>query len=91
METTKNEMPKYAKHFFKKLGDYLDTKIYYYGSIQRLDFFPMASDIDTDIFTDNESSTISQLQSFLGVPKYEFRKVVYRLHKANVCRFINLL
>ena len=84
METTKNEMPKYAKHFFKKLGDYLDTKIYYYGSIQRLDFFPMASDIDADIFTDNESSTISKLQSFLGVPKYEFKKVVYRLHKANV-------
>jgi hypothetical protein len=84
METTKNEMPKYAKHFFNKLGDYLDTKIYYYGSVQRLDYFPSSSDIDTDIFTDNESSTISKLQNFLEIPKYEFRKIVYRLHKANV-------
>lgn len=83
METTKNEMPKYAKHFFKKLGDYLDTKIYYFGSIQRDDYFPNSSDIDIDIFTENESSMISKLQHFLGLPKYEFRKFVYRLHKTN--------
>ena len=83
METTRNETPEYAKYFFKKLTNYLDTKIYYFGSIQRFDYFPLSSDIDADIFTDNESSTISKMQNFLGIPKYEFRKFVYRLHKAN--------
>ena len=30
METTKNEMNAYSKNFFFKLGNYLDTQIYYY-------------------------------------------------------------
>jgi len=83
MEYTKNEMPPYAKQFFYKLGNYLDTKIYYYGSIQRNDYFPNSSDIDVDIFTDNESSTISKLHNFLGVKSYQFKKFVYKLHKTN--------
>jgi len=83
METTKNEMPPYAKHFFDKLRNYLDVPIYFYGSIQRDDYFPQSSDLDVDIFTNNESSTISKLQNFLGVQKHEFRNFVYRLHKTN--------
>ena len=53
METTKNEMSPYAKQFFDKLSKYLDNKFYFYGSIQRLDYFPEYSDIDADLFTDN--------------------------------------
>ena len=30
METTKNEIPQYAKEYFFKLGNYLDTPIYFY-------------------------------------------------------------
>jgi hypothetical protein len=81
METTKNEMPLYAKQFFDNLRIYLDTPIYFYGSIQRNDYFTKSSDIDVDIFTSNESSTISKLQNFLGVNKYEFKKIVYKLDK----------
>lgn len=83
METTKNEMPPYARAFFNKLSNYLDNKFYFFGSIQRSDYFPKSSDIDTDLFTDNESSTILKLQNFLGVKKYEFRRFVYKLHKTN--------
>jgi hypothetical protein len=83
METTKNEMPSYAKWFFNKLSKYLDNKIYFYGSIQRNDYFPKSSDIDTDLFTDNEQSTILKLQNFLGVKRYKFRRFVYKLHKTN--------
>ena len=66
METTKNELSPYSKTFFKKLSNYLDTKIYYFGSIQRNDYFPKSSDIDIDIFTDNEKSTILKLQNYLN-------------------------
>lgn len=83
MEHTKNEMPPYAKHFFSSLKNYLDTKLYFYGSIQRDDYIKKYSDIDVDIFTDNEVSTIIKLQNFLGVKRYEFKKFVYRLHKTN--------
>jgi hypothetical protein len=83
METTKNEMPDYAKHFFNRLSNYLDTKLYFYGSIQRNDYFPKYSDIDVDIFTDNTNSTISKLQHFFGFKKGEIKKFVYKLHKTD--------
>ena len=81
METTKNEMPQYAKEFFFKLGMYLDIPIYYFGSVQRADYFPTSSDIDVDLFSDNESSIIIKLQNFLGLEKYKFKKFVYKLNK----------
>jgi len=81
MENTRNKMPPYAENFFNKLTKYLNTKIYFFGSVQRYDYFPESSDIDADIFTDNEMTTISQLQNFLGVKKYDFKKFVYKLHK----------
>jgi hypothetical protein len=84
METTVNKMSDYATTFFNNLSNYLDTKIYYYGSVQRIDYFPNSSDIDADIFTDNEESTIIKLQNFLGVKKYEFKKFIYKLHKTNI-------
>jgi predicted nucleotidyltransferase len=83
METTKNEMSEYEKHFFNKLSNYLDTKIYFYGSIQRSDYFPGSSDIDVDIFSDNMSTTISKLQHFFAVKHNEFKKVVYKLRTSN--------
>jgi hypothetical protein len=83
METTKNEMPEYAKHFFNRLSNYLDTNMYYYGSIQRNDYFPKYSDIDVDIFTDNMNSTLSKLYHFFGLKKDEIKKFVYKLHKTD--------
>jgi len=83
METTYNKISPYAKKFFDRLREYLDTKLYFYGSVQRRDYFPNSSDIDVDIFTDNESSTILQMQNFLKVPRTEFKRFVYRLHRTN--------
>ena len=34
METTKNKMPEHNAIFFEKLKIYLDTKIYFFGSVQ---------------------------------------------------------
>jgi hypothetical protein len=83
METTRNEMSPYAKQFFDDLSSYLDTKMYYYGSIQRYDYFPNSSDIDVDIFTTNESSTINRLKMFLNINNYEVVRFTYKLHKTN--------
>lgn len=83
METTHNKISPYATKFFDRLSQYLDTKLYFYGSVQRGDYFPNSSDIDVDIFTDNESSTILQMQNFLKVPRTEFKRIVYRLHRTN--------
>jgi hypothetical protein len=83
METTKNELSPYSKIFFSKLSNYLDTKIYYFGSIQRNDYFPKSSDIDIDIFTNNEKSTMLKLQNYLNIKKSDIHKFVYKLTKNN--------
>ena len=79
METTYNTLSPYASMFFNKLSNYLDTKLYYYGSIQRIDYFPNSSDIDVDIFTHNESTVINQMQNFFNNEKKQFKKFIYRL------------
>jgi hypothetical protein len=80
MEYTKNEIPNHISIFFKELTNYIDTPLYFYGSIQRNDYFPGNSDIDVDIFTDNPTSMISKLQHFLHIKKSKFKKIIWRLN-----------
>ena len=83
METTKNVMPEYNNVFFDKFKIYLDTPIYFYGSVQRDDYFPDSSDIDVAIFTNNVKSTIIKLQSFLNVGRKDFKEFIFRLNYDN--------
>ena len=83
METTRNKLPEKVEVFFKDLSDYLDTKILYYGSVQRADYFEGMSDIDVDIFTDNTNSIMNKLQHFLNVSRNQFKKIVWRLNYNN--------
>jgi hypothetical protein len=77
METTKNTLPPNVKKFFHNLSQYLDTKLLFFGSVQRSDYVPGKSDIDVDIFTDNEYSLMSKLQHYLHLNKKDFKKFVY--------------
>jgi len=83
METTRNKLSQEEKNFFYRLSNYLDTKLYYFGSVQRGDYFPSSSDIDVDIFTHNEKSTIVQLMNFLNVERREFKRFVWKLNNDN--------
>lgn len=83
METTKIKLPKNSEVFFKNLRSLLQTKLYFFGSIQRYDYFPGSSDIDVDVFSDNISSTISKMQHFLHINKRKFKKLVWRLNNPN--------
>jgi predicted nucleotidyltransferase len=83
METTKNAMSEYNNIFFDKFKNYLDTKLYFFGSVQRDDYFPKSSDIDVAIFTDNIKSTITKIQSFLNVNNNDLKKFVWRLNYDN--------
>ena len=75
METTKHKLPKDMQLFLKNLKYYLNKPIYFYGSIQRHDFIN-GSDLDIDIFTDNESSTIEQISHYLNISKNTFKKTI---------------
>jgi len=83
MQTTKHELSSYETIFFNNIKEYLDTRLYFYGSIQRDDYFKGKSDIDVDIFTDNESSTIFKLQTLLNVEKGKIKKTIWKSFKNN--------
>jgi hypothetical protein len=80
METTKNKLPQNVKDFFYHLSDYLDTKFLYFGSVQRSDYVPGKSDVDVDVFTENEYSLMNKMQHYLHVPKSDFKKVAWILN-----------
>jgi tRNA nucleotidyltransferase (CCA-adding enzyme) len=73
-------LTKKEKSYFHKLSYYLDTKLYYYGSVTRDDYVPNKSDIDMAIFTDNEHSTMSKLQHFLHAKRNAFDKIAWKLN-----------
>ena len=75
METTKNKLPEDVELFLNNLKQYLDKPIYFYGSIQRPDFVK-GSDLDVDIFTDNEISTIEKMSHYFNIPNYKFKKTI---------------
>jgi hypothetical protein len=79
MEDIKNKMPIHKRQFFTNLETYLDTPLYYFGSIQRYDYDPDNSDVDAILFTNNEASSISKLQNWFHVSKNNFKKVVHFL------------
>jgi predicted nucleotidyltransferase len=83
METTRNKLTHQEQIFFNKLSNYLETKLYFFGSIQRGDYLPNSSDIDVDIFTDNENSTITKLMNFLNVERNKFKRCVWKLNNFN--------
>jgi len=73
-------LPEKASSFLTQLGDYLGITLLYFGSVQRNDYFEGHSDIDIDVFTENEQSTLTKMQQFMKTPSRKFKKVAWRLH-----------
>ena len=66
------------------MSNYIDDEIYLYGSIRRMDYIPDKSDLDIDLFTDNENSLIYKLCNFLHLKKNDFKKVVYKKYTSSI-------
>lgn len=79
MDEIKNRLTINETIFFENLSKFIDKELYFYGSIQRPDYIKGKSDIDIDIFTDNESSTINKLCIFLNIKKSKFKKSFYKI------------
>jgi predicted nucleotidyltransferase len=84
MNKLRNDLPDNIKLFFKRLSNYLDNDLYYYGSIQRSDYVHGESDIDIGILTDNEYSIMKKLQYYLNISKKDFYKVAWKINNTYV-------
>ena len=65
MNKIRDDFPEDLKKFFINLQNYLDTELYFYGSVIRNDYVKNKSDVDLCIFTDNEQSILNKLKFYL--------------------------
>jgi predicted nucleotidyltransferase len=82
MEDIKERLGEYKYNFFSNLQKYLDTELYFYGSIKRKDYFSNSSDIDITIITDNINSVLSKAQTYLNIKKSDIKKIYQKLHNS---------
>ena len=68
MEDIKDRLSDEQYYFFKNLKEYLNTELYFFGSIKRYDYF-QNSDIDIIIITDNVKSILFKAQHYLNIEK----------------------
>jgi predicted nucleotidyltransferase len=69
-------LPINLQKYFIELKNYLDTELYFYGSVIRNDYVKNKSDVDLCIFTDNEESTINKLKFYFHIQSIDIKKVV---------------
>jgi predicted nucleotidyltransferase len=84
MNEIKQDLPYNVKLFFIKLSNYIDNQLYFYGSVQRIDYIHGESDIDVGILTDNEYSIMKKMQHYLKVDKKDFYKVAWKVKNTYV-------
>jgi predicted nucleotidyltransferase len=78
METPVNKLNKEKQQFLQNLKTYIDEPIYYFGSVNRLDYTPN-SDIDMAIFTNNIESLVLKIQVFLKVKREDIQKIIVQM------------
>lgn len=81
MEDIKDRLGEYRYNYFTNLQNYLDTDLYFYGSIKRYDYFEKGSDIDITVITDNVNSTVSKLKNYLNSKKSDVKKIYQKFYE----------
>ena len=86
MEDIKERLGDYKYNFFTDFQKYLDTELYFYGSIKRIDYFSNASDIDITIITDNIDSLLTKTQIYLNLKKTDVKKIYqkFKMNSSNI-------
>lgn len=80
MEIPRNKLPEQMDAFITLLKNYINEPIYFFGSVNRIDYMPSKSDIDAAIFTNNVTNMLILLQNFLKVEKDEIKRIVLKVN-----------
>lgn len=80
MDEIKNKITDYQYNFLKKMEQYIDQKLIFFGSVTRIDFIKNKSDIDVAILSDNVDATLKKLQNFLHIKNSKIRKSIQKFH-----------
>jgi predicted nucleotidyltransferase len=75
LESIKNKINNSQYNFLKSLQTYLGEDLFFYGSINRIDYFRDSSDLDIAVITDNIYSIKNKLIHYLNINKKEIKKI----------------
>lgn len=75
-----NKLTVIQQNFFKSFRKYIEQPLYFIGSIHRIDYFPGKSDLDIEVFTDNENSLLHKIITFLEIEEFIPRILVFESH-----------
>lgn len=78
MNTIPSILPRNLQQYFINLKNYLETELYFYGSVIRSDYVKNKSDVDLCVFTDNEQSTINKLKFYFHIQSKDIHKVIQK-------------
>jgi hypothetical protein len=76
METTYNALTPEQLRFFDKVRRQIELPLYFYGSVQRVDYISGKSDIDVMLFSDDEHQTAQKLQAILSANPAKVKQVI---------------
>ena len=79
MEEIKGRLTEHNFYFLKKMEEYIENKLIFFGSIKRCDYIQENSDIDIVIISDNVKNTISRLKNFLNIDNNKIRRIFQKL------------
>jgi len=74
MNKIRNDFPPNVKKFFVNLQNYLDTDLYFYGSVNSPDYVQGKSDIDVAVLTGEVTNTNKKtlLHNFMSGDQEDF-------------------
>ena len=83
MEEIKDRLTERNYYFLKRMEEYIEAKLIFFGSIKRCDFIKNHSDIDIAIISDNVEDTLIKLKNFLDIDNRKIRKIFQKFPNNN--------
>jgi len=71
IKSIKSKLTKEQYQYLVNLESFINSKLSFYGSIERDDFFMGSSDLDIDIITPNMHNILFKLRQYIGIPNNE--------------------
>lgn len=81
LDDPNNKLNPQERKFFMEMTNYIELPLYFIGSITRYDYFPGNSDIDLEVYSENEISTLFKILHFLNIDKKSVKLIYFTCHK----------
>ena len=81
LDDPNNKLNSKERDFFMDMSNYIQLPLYFIGSITRYDYFPGKSDIDLEVYSENEISTLFMILHFLNIDKKSVRLIYFTCNK----------